>query len=73
MHPPQRFSADKSLQTLNAEGKLPKSEGSLVPQAPTAQPGQVFLDGVIGAIDDPQVLLASALDRRLGKATGPGG
>ncbi len=74
MHPPQRLAADEPLQAFDPEGELAEGEGPLVAQAAAPQAGEVPLGGVVGAVDDPQVLSAPGTSRRAGQAPAyPGG
>src|SRR5579883_2739127 len=61
----QRLAGDEALQRLNPEGKFASSERSLASQCALPQARQLIRSGVFGAVDNPQVLSAAALQRRL--------
>src|SRR4051812_25562488 len=67
VHPAQRLAADEALERLDAERELASGEGALRAQGAAAQPVEVRGLGVLGAVDDPEVLAAADLQRRLGE------
>ena len=56
---------DEALERLDAERELAQRERALRPERRAAQPLEVLRRGVLRAVDDPQVLAAAALHRRL--------
>lgn len=58
---------DESLEGFDAEGELAPGEGAFVPEGAAAEPAEGGFGGILGAVDDPQVLPASAPDPRLGE------
>ena len=52
MHPVEELSLDKTLETLYAQGTLPKRERPLGGEASIAQTFYVLLAGELGTVDD---------------------
>lgn len=61
----QRLMVHESCEPLQPERELAQCERALAPEPPRPQPLQVLRRRVLGAIDDPQILLTAALDRGL--------
>lgn len=61
----QRFTPDETPERLNPQRKLPDSQGTLPGQPPIPKAPQILRRRVLGAIDDPQIFSAPALQRRL--------
>lgn len=68
MDSPQRFPSDESLQALNSEGELAKGKRPFVAQTAMPQAREIFIGGVVRAIDDPQILRPAALHGGLGES-----
>src|SRR5215468_2306802 len=76
VYPEQRLAAGEPLQRLGAERELAGRQRPLAGQVAIPEPVEVGRDGVLGTVDDPQVLGPAALHPRLGDAmptTGNGG
>jgi hypothetical protein len=71
MQAAQRLFANESFERLDAERKPAACQRPLGTNVPGAQPLQVLGQEVFRAIDNPQVLGASALDRWLCNAATP--
>lgn len=56
----KRFVADEAFQAFEAEGEFSEGEGSLGSETSTSQPGEILFGGVVGAVDDTEVLSATA-------------
>src|SRR5437764_4832338 len=69
----QRLTADEPLQCLDAERELTKGERPLPAHAARSEALQVLRRGVLRAVDNPQVLAAAALDRRLHQSAAAAG
>src|SRR5690348_17923777 len=68
MYTPERLAAHEALQRLDAQGELTDGEAALGVQPTLAQAIQIRRLGVVGAVDDAQVLAAAALDGGLDEA-----
>ena len=68
MHTPQRFTPYEAFQCLDAQRKLAGSHRPLARHATRAQTRQLVLSRVFRAVDNPQILAATALQRRLHEA-----
>src|SRR5690606_6321830 len=66
--PPQRFVPYPPLECFEAERVLTEGQGPFAAEIAIAQPAEVARLGVVGTVDDPQVLPAAHLDTWLGKA-----
>jgi hypothetical protein len=72
MNSSERFSLDEPLESFNAQRELAQRQRSL-PRKPTfTQALEMLGQGVLGPVDDPEVLTAAALHRGLQQATGRG-
>src|SRR5579863_2977324 len=60
-----RFFADESFESFDAQRKLPAREGALGAQTARAQTFQVLRHEVFGSVDDAQVFGPATLDGRL--------
>ncbi len=56
----QWFAADESFECFDAEGELARRQGMLASEATLAQPLEVGGLGVLGSVDDAQVLAPRA-------------
>ena len=65
----ERLSLDEALESFDAQRELAQRQRSLPRQAAFAQPLEVLGQRVLRPVDDPQILAAAALDRRLQQAT----
>jgi hypothetical protein len=65
---PEWFAAGRAFERFETEGVLAQGEGTLVAEAALAQPFQVLRLGVVGAVDDAQVLPAADFDAGLDQA-----
>ena len=57
--------ADEAFEGFDAEAELARRKGALVAEPAFAQTGELIGRGVLGAVDDPQVLRTAALDAGL--------
>src|SRR5215468_3338275 len=73
VYPEQRLAAGEPLQRLHPQRELAGRQRALPGQVAVPEPVEVGRDRVLGTVDDPQVLGATALHPRLGDATPPAG
>ena len=66
---PERFSLHEPFEPFDPQRELAQRQRSLTRKTPLAQPLEVLGQGVLGPVDDPEILAPAALDRRLQKAT----
>lgn len=63
--------ADEALETLDAQSELAEGERALGAEAAATEAVEVRGLGVLGAVDDAEVLATAALERGLREAAGP--
>src|SRR6188508_1805139 len=69
----QRLASREALEPFDAERELAGGERPLRREAARAQPGEVLGQVVLRAVDDPEVLAAADLQRRLHQAAAVAG
>src|SRR5439155_16072965 len=65
VHTPERLVPDEPFERLDAKAELSRRLGPLLSDAAPAEAFQVRGLCVFGPVDDPEVLAAAALERRL--------
>src|SRR5258708_31129578 len=65
VYPPERLAPGGSVECLEAERVLARGQRALVTEASRAQPVQIGRLGVVGPVDDPQVLRPAHLQAGL--------
>src|SRR5215475_4982076 len=68
MYPPERLAARDPVERLKPQRVLPCGQGALVPEAAGAEPVKICRLGVVGAVDDAQVLTPAHLQAWLHEA-----
>ena len=62
------FVANEAFQAFDAEGKFSEGEGPLGSETSASQTGEILFGGVVGAVDDTQILPTSAFHGGLDQA-----
>src|SRR5262249_32987220 len=70
---PEGFAVGEAVEGFQAEGVLAQGEGAFVAEGAFPEPGQVGRFGVVGAVDDPQVVVAADLEAGLGESLAAAG
>jgi len=70
MHATQRLATNEAVQGFQAERELPQREPPLGAEAPFPQSLQLAGEGVLRPVDEPEILGATNLQRRLNETFG---
>src|SRR5215470_17703212 len=65
---PEGLAVGEAVEGFQAEGVLAQGERALVAEGAFAEPVQVGRFGVVGAVDDPEVVAAADLEAGLGES-----
>jgi hypothetical protein len=65
MRSTQRFFANETLESFDAQGELSACEGSLCAETTRTQSFEIFRHQILRPIDDAQILRPATLHRRL--------